>query len=52
MMSEVIIYNYIETENPFTENELFIRLCNMYNDTPIKNTFLYGAINIIKKLMK
>jgi hypothetical protein len=51
MIKDVYICNYIETEKTYTENELFVFLCNMFNDTPIKNIYLLlCVIHIIKQI--
>ena len=37
MMNEVRIHTFTDTEIPYTEEQLFNKLCNMYKNTPIKN---------------
>ncbi len=37
MMNEVRIHNFMETDIPYTDEELLNKLCRMYNDIPIKN---------------
>ena len=37
MMNEVRIHTFTDTEIPYTEEQLFNKLCNMYENTPIKN---------------
>ena len=55
MMNQVRIHNFIETEDPFTEEELFNKLCRMYNKTSIKDIstlWCYShntTINVLKK---
>ena len=55
MMNEVRIHNFMETDIPYTDEELLNKLCRMYNDTPIKNisslwfNFHFTIINILKE---
>ena len=47
MMNEVRIHTFIDTEIPYTEEQLFDKLCNMYKIHPLKIFLLYGFILII-----
>ncbi len=37
MMNQVSIHNFIDTNNLYTEEELFDKICRMYIETPIKD---------------
>ena len=55
MMNEIRIHNFMETDIPYTDEELLNKLCRMYNDTPIKDisslwfNFHFTIINILKE---